>query len=133
MFWYFLTYISLSDKCHIKMCTFTVLSSGSFCQIYWVTDEALIDETVVWPNFFLLNVFFALKGSKLFMSLVMRKPTFCVYIIYAKTKTQISFVVTAKLISAFVFATRIVQSLFYLNTKFQASSHLVWLYILVCV
>ena len=38
----------------------------------------------------------------------------------AKTKTQISFAVTAKLISAFVFATRIVQSLFFLNTKFQA-------------
>ena len=41
----------------------------------------------------------------------------------AKTKTQISFAVTAKLISAFVFAIRIVQSLYYLNPKFQASSH----------
>ena len=41
---------------------------------------------------------------------------------YAKPKTQISFAVTAKLISAFVFATRIVQFLFYLNSKFQASS-----------
>ena len=29
-----------------------------------VTDEALIAETMVWPNFFLMNVFFALKGSK---------------------------------------------------------------------
>ena len=52
---------------------------------------------------------------------------------YAKTKTQISFAVTAKLISAFVFATRIVQSLYFLNTKFQASSHLLWLYSPVCV
>ena len=43
---------------------------------------------------------------------------------YAKTKAQISFAVTAKLISAFVFATRIVQFLFFLNLKFQASSHL---------
>ena len=51
----------------------------------------------------------------------MRKPGFP----YAKTKTQISFPVTAKLISAFVFA---VQSLYYLNPKFQASSHLQWLY-----
>ena len=33
--------------------------------IYRVTDEALIAETMVWPNFFLMNVFFALKGSKL--------------------------------------------------------------------
>ena len=46
----------------------------------------------------------------------MRKPAFA----YAKTKTQISFAVTAKLISAFVFATRIVQSLYFLNPKFQA-------------
>ena len=43
---------------------------------------------------------------------------------YAKTKTQIS---------AFVFATRIVQSLFFLNPKFQASSQLLWLYRPVCV
>ena len=34
---------------------------------------------------------------------------------YAKTKAQISFAVTAKLISAFVFATRIVQFLLYLT------------------
>ena len=40
---------------------------------------------------------------------------------YAKTKT-------AKLISAFVFATWIVQPLCFLNLKFQASSHLLWLY-----
>ena len=35
------------------------------------------------------------------MSLVMRKPAFCTY---AKTKTQISFAVTSKLISVFVFS-----------------------------
>ena len=63
------------------------------------------------------------------MSRVVRKPAFA----YAKTKTQISFAVTAKLISAFVFATRIVQSLFYLNPKFQASSHIQSLYSPVCV
>ena len=50
-----------------------------------------------------------------------------------KTKTQISFAVTAKLIRAFVFATRIVQSLYFLNPKFQASSYLLLLYSLVCV
>ena len=43
---------------------------------------------------------------------------------YAKTKTQISCAVTAQLISVFVFATRIVQSLFFVNPKFQASSHI---------
>ena len=40
---------------------------------------------------------------------------------YAKTKTQISFAVTAKLISAFVFTTWIVEYLFFLNPKFQVS------------
>ena len=51
----------------------------------------------------------------------------------AKTKAQISFAVTAKLISAFVFATQIVQFLFYLNPKFQASSSFLCLYRPVCV
>ena len=41
--------------------------------------------------------------------------------------------ITAKLISAFVFAQPIVQYLFFLNPKFQASSHLLSLYSLVCV
>ena len=59
----------------------------------------------------------------------MRKPDFCI----CETKMQISFAVTAKLISAFVFATWIVQFLFYLNPKFQASGYLLWLYSPVCV
>ena len=66
----------------------------------------------------------------IYLSRVMRKPDFC---IYAKTKTQISCVVTAQLISAFVFAIRIVQSLYYLNAKFKASSHLLRLQCLPCV
>ena len=37
----------------------------------------------------------------------------------AKTKAQISFAVTAKLIGPFVFATRIVQLLLYVYPKFQ--------------
>ena len=41
--------------------------------------------------------------------------------------------VTAKLISAFVFATPIVQFLFFLYPKFQASSLLQYLHIPVCV
>ena len=36
-------------------------------QIYRVTDEALIAETMVWPNCFLIIVLFALKGSKYFI------------------------------------------------------------------
>ena len=41
---------------------------------------------------------------------------------YAKRKAMISFLITAKLISAFVFVTYIVQSHFFLNLKLQASS-----------
>ena len=52
---------------------------------------------------------------------------------YAKTKTQISFAVTAKLISVFIFATRIVQYFNFLNSKFQAYSHFLWLHSPVCV
>ena len=50
-----------------------------------------------------------------------------------KTKAQISFAVTVKLISTFVFTTQMVQSLYFLNPKFQASRHLLWLYSPVCV
>ena len=58
----------------------------------------------------------------------MRKPAFC--ICENKDADQLR---TAKLISVFVFATQIVQSLYFLNPKFQASSHLLLLYSLVCV
>ena len=61
----------------------------------------------------------------------MGKPAFC--ICENKDADQLRGKVTAKLISAFVLATQIVQSLFYLNLKSQASSHLLWLYSLVCV
>ena len=64
------------------------------------------------------------------MSRDVRKPDF---LHLRKQKTQISFAVTAKLISAFVFATRIVQSLCFLNPKFEDSCHLLWLYSPVCV
>ena len=62
-------------------------------------------------------------------SRIVRKPDFA----YAKTKAQISFAVTAKLISAFVLATRIVQFLFFLKSKFQSSRLFLKLYRPVCV
>ena len=38
------------------------VSTGSFCHVYMVTDEALIAENAVWPyNFFLMNIFLLLK------------------------------------------------------------------------
>ena len=59
----------------------------------------------------------------LHMSRLMGKPTICIY--ENKDADQ--------LISAFVFATRIVQFLFYLNPKFQASSSFLCLNRPVCV
>ena len=62
------------------------------------------------------------------LSLLMRKQS-----AYAKTEAHISFAVTVKLISAFVFAARIVQFIYFLNPKFLASSHLLCSYSSVCV
>ena len=59
----------------------------------------------------------------------MRKPTFCI----CENKDADQLRVSAKLISAFVFSTWIVWYLYFLNSKFQASSHLQWVYSLVCV
>ena len=61
------------------------------------------------------------------MSRFMGKSTFC--ICKNKDADQLcgnrdTAKLTAKLISVFVFATWIVQSLYFLNPKFQASSHL---------
>ena len=49
---------------------------------------------------------------------------------FAKTKTQIIFVIN---VAPFFFATWIVQYSYFLYPKFQAASHLQWLYSLVCV
>ena len=69
------------------------------------------------------------------MSRLVRKPTICIgeNKDADQLRAQISFAVTAKLISAFVFATRIVQFLLYFNPKFQASSSFLCLYRSVCV
>ena len=60
------------------------------------------------------------------MSLVMRKPAFC--ICENKDADQ-----NREADLRFVFATRIVQFLYFLNPKFQTSSHFLWLYSPVCV
>ena len=63
------------------------------------------------------------------MSHVVRKPAFCI----CENKDADQLRGYAKLISAFVFPIWIVQSLYYLNQKFQASNYLLWLYSAVCV
>ena len=59
----------------------------------------------------------------------MRKPAFCTY----ENKDADQLRGNREDDHAFVFATWIVKSLYFLNMKFQASSHLVWLYSPVCV
>ena len=63
------------------------------------------------------------------MSRVVRKRDYCL----CKNKDADQLRSKKKLISAFVFATWIVQFLFFLKPKFQASSLLLGLYRLVCV
>ena len=63
------------------------------------------------------------------MSRVLRKPAFCI----CENKGADPLHDCLEADHSFVFATRIVQSLYFLNLKFQASSHLLWLYSLVCV
>ena len=50
-----------------------------------------------------------------------------------RSAAQLISTVMAKLISALVFATWIVQYLYFLKLKFQVYRHLLWLYSLVCV
>ena len=82
-------------------------------------------------NFYSFRKFYILQGHVFVMisAATPEKQQFA----QAKPKTQISFAVTAKLISAFDFATRIVQFLYFLNPKFQVSSCLLWLYRPLCV
>ena len=63
------------------------------------------------------------------MSLVMRKPAFCI----CENKDADQLRGNREADQRLCFATRIVKYLYFLNPKFQASSHLLWLYSLVCV
>ena len=108
-------YLSLQHTCHcywrsLYFPTYMCLpyeDRSNSCQIKAIPDTVLLQHT----------------------SRIMRKTVFA----YANTKAQLSFAVIAKPISAFVFAIPIVQSLYFLNPKFQASYHLLWLYNPVCM
>ena len=63
------------------------------------------------------------------MSLFVRKPAYCI----CDNKDADQLRGNCEADQRLVFATWIVQSLFYLSSKFQASSHLQWVYSLVCV
>ena len=60
----------------------------------------------------------------LLLNRLVGKPTICI----GENKDADQLRGNAKLSSAFVFATRIVQFLFYINPKFQASSSFLYLY-----
>ena len=68
------------------------------------------------------------KQVNLHLSHVVRKPAFC--ICENKGADQLC---GNQFITAFDFSTHIVQFPFHLNSKFQTSNHLLWLYSLVCV
>ena len=68
-------------------------------------------------------------NGMLHVSCLMRKPTICI----CENKGADQLRGYAKLISVFVFATRIVQFLYFLNPKFPVSSHRLCLYSPVCV
>ena len=97
----------------------------------WFSHEAAHFQIVgVWSQLIMLDfILSVIHPSQGHMSHVVRKPDFA----GAKTKAQISCAVTAKQISAFVFATWIVQFLLYLFPKFQAYMLLLCLYSSVCV
>ena len=59
----------------------------------------------------------------------MRKPAFCI----CKNKDPDQLRGDCEADQRFVFATRLVQFLYFLNLKFQASCNLLWLYSPVCV
>ena len=90
----------------------------------WV---GILNSIYSWTKFFLILNIQTIFGHRTGDNLI-GKPTICI----DKNK---SFTVTAKLSSAFVFATWIVQFLYFLNTctKFWAYSHLLCFYSSVCV
>ena len=120
------------DKCKLVLWGMIRLLTNLFRpRLVMDTDFSSQNVSISYPYCLLYPLNLKNEGYVFFlMSRVMRKTRF---LHMRKAKTQISFAVTAKLISAFVFATPIVQSLYFLNPKFQASSHLLWLYMLVCV
>ena len=80
-----------------------------------------------------LNNLFRCTKTKVLISRAVTAQLICTFVKAGFLMTSLSTAVTTKLISAFVFATRIVPFLYFINLKFQASSHLLWLYSPVCV
>ena len=75
----------------------------------------------------IISIGLALKDILNFRIIQPHYENIC-FLLMQKTKAQISGQGTVQLISTFVFPTYIVQSHYFPNRKFQASSHLLWSY-----
>ena len=92
-----------------------------------LTETALAFHITILLNCLPLQNLLLLFGSLVtffHLSLVVRKPAFRI----CENKDADQLHGYRELISIFVFATRIVQSLFFQNPKFEASIHLLWQY-----
>ena len=102
-----------------------------------IANSNVLDLEFLMPNSKVKDNQTSGSGEKYF-SLVMRKPDFCICENKdadpcSENKDADQLRGNRELIGAFVFTTRIVQFLFYLNSKFQVSSHLLSLHIPVYV
>ena len=91
----------------------------------WSLKCNIVVQNIKWNK--IVKLLHAFLYKYYHLSRIVRKPDFCLG--ENKGADQLR----GNLISAFVFATRIVQFLFYLNPKFQASSSFLSLYRPVCV
>ena len=106
----------INDDLRLTLTYFTAWSKLVTCEFEW----EVCYKVIKWDKKFQITKL----TEYLYLSHVVRKPALCI----CEYTALINFAATAKLISAFVFAIRIVQFLFNLNTKFQASSPFLWLY-----
>ena len=93
---------------------------SSFCVIFHFFPGCMF--SIDGSNLFIFHRLFTHLNHVFHVSRLMGKPTICI----GENKD-------ADQLRAFVFATRIVRFLFYLNRKFQASSSFLCLYRPVCV
>ena len=103
-----------------------------------VTQTKLI--FMIWAALW-VNLFLTFAKKKAHMSLVVRKPAFCICEYQDADQLRgnrqadqpLCFRYTDSTIPFATLSDTVVQSLYFLNSKFQAFSHLLWLYSLVCV
>ena len=127
---YFSTHISLRNDCYVNSFKYTVIISSSFYQIYRVTGEAFKAETAVWPDFFLMNVFFVLKGFKRFIIICKFSSPFIFYmtdrapVAYLNTECFYMYMLLQRLFSM------LLQSLLFTYMYFVFTFHRVFLAVL---